>query len=181
VRSTPMGRTCTSEKPRPLSSCEGRSRLRSLGACVLSPASRACQASGGEEGEKRPSVAPILPDYADTDSQRADRSAARWNTHLRFALTTGLRFSAYSNEKHTTQKGDISKKLTMGTFLKSFDNRKGRYCASRLTVLSSYSPIRPGAESGLFFENCPRTILSRTSIAGLSRLVLNPMSTDVQC
>ncbi len=28
-----------------------------------------------EEGEKRPSVAPILPDYADTDSQGADRSA----------------------------------------------------------------------------------------------------------
>jgi hypothetical protein len=40
-----------------------------------------------------------------------DRSTARWNTHLRVALTTGLRFSAYSNENTTTEKGDISKKL----------------------------------------------------------------------
>jgi hypothetical protein len=37
----------------------------------------------------------------------------------RFALTTGLRFSAHSNENTTTKKGDISNKLTMGTFLKA--------------------------------------------------------------
>src|SRR6266566_1027823 len=34
--STRIGRTCTSEKPRRPSSCEGRSRLRSSGACVRS-------------------------------------------------------------------------------------------------------------------------------------------------
>src|SRR5438105_4567042 len=56
--------------------------------------------------------------------QPSDRSAARWNTHFRFALTTGLRFSAHSNENTTTQKGDISNELTMGTFLKSFDTEK---------------------------------------------------------
>lgn len=32
-------------------------------------------------------------------------STAPWNTHLRFALTTGLRFSAHSNENTTTKRG----------------------------------------------------------------------------
>jgi hypothetical protein len=43
-------------------------------------------------------------------------------THLRFALTTGLRFSGYSNEKHhNTKKGTFSIQLRMGTFLNSLD------------------------------------------------------------
>jgi len=66
-------------------------------------------------------VAPGLAEDEAMVFQPSDRSAARWNTHLRFALTTELRFSAHSNEITTTQKGDISNKLTMGTFLKSFD------------------------------------------------------------
>jgi hypothetical protein len=66
-------------------------------------------------------VAAGLSKHEAPGSEPEDRTAARWNTHLRFALTTGLRFSAYSNENTTTQEGDISKKLTMGTFLKSFD------------------------------------------------------------
>ena len=37
------------------------------------------------------------------------------------------------------------------------------------------------AEPELFFENCPRTMLSKASTAGLSRLGFNPMSIDVQC
>ena len=47
--------------------------------CTASPAR---PARGGEEGEKRPSVAPTLPGYADTDFQGADRSAARWDAAL---------------------------------------------------------------------------------------------------
>src|SRR5947207_9137863 len=67
--------------------------------------------------------------------QPSDRSAARWNTHFRFALTTGLRFSAHSNENTTTQKGDISNELTMGTFLKSFDMGYFDYLRLRLALL----------------------------------------------
>ena len=89
----------------------------------LCPDSPARPAGGGAEGEKRPSVAPTLPDYADTNSQGADRSASGWNAHFRFALTTGLRCSAHSNRNTTTQKGDISNKLTMGTFLLSLDTQ----------------------------------------------------------
>src|SRR5712691_8626117 len=66
-------------------------------------------------------MAAELPEHVAPGSEPSDRSAARWNTPLRFALTTGLRFRAHSNENTTTQKGDISNKLTMGTFLKSFD------------------------------------------------------------
>ena len=43
-------------------------------------------------------------------------NASGWNTHFRFALATGLRCSAHSNQNTTTQKGDISNKLTMGHF-----------------------------------------------------------------
>jgi hypothetical protein len=38
-----------------------------------------------------------------------------------------------------------------------------------------------GAEPGLFLENCLRTMLSKASTAGWSRLGFNPMSIDVQC
>ena len=37
-----------------------------------------------------------------------DCRGARWNTHLRFALTAGLRFSAHSNDNTTTLEGGIS-------------------------------------------------------------------------
>jgi len=57
-------------------------------------------------------VASGVPEHAATGPYSGKRSAARWNTHLRFALTTGLRFSAHSNENTTTEKG---------TFLNSFD------------------------------------------------------------
>ena len=53
-----------------------------------------------------------VPEHAATGPYSGKRSAARWNAHLRFALTTGLRFSAHSNENTTTEKG---------TFLNSFD------------------------------------------------------------
>src|SRR5207248_11007791 len=71
--------------------------------------------------------------------QPSDRSAARWNTHFRFALTTGLRFSAHSNENTTTQKGDISNELTMGTFLKSFDIADKNDCLWLLFVGHSWA------------------------------------------
>ena len=76
-------------------------------------------------------MAPGLAEDEAMVFQPSDRSAARWNTHLRFALTTGLRFSAHSNENTTTQKGDISNKLTMGTFLKSFDSCEFRSLTGR--------------------------------------------------
>jgi len=66
-------------------------------------------------------VAPGLAKHEALVSQADDRSTAHWNTHLRFALTAGLRFSAHSNENTPIQNGDISNKLTMGTFLISFD------------------------------------------------------------
>jgi hypothetical protein len=56
-------------------------------------------------------------------SKPGDSNAADWNTHFRFAQTTGLRSSAHSNQNTTTQKGDISNQLTMGTFLFSLDRR----------------------------------------------------------
>jgi hypothetical protein len=40
-------------------------------------------------------------------SEPGDRSAARWNTHLRFALTAGLRFSAHSSETPHYKKGTL--------------------------------------------------------------------------
>ncbi len=64
--------------------------------------------SGGAEGGKRPSLAPTLPDYADPDSQRADRSAARWDAHLRFALNYRASLQCASQRQHQPQKGDIS-------------------------------------------------------------------------
>jgi hypothetical protein len=73
----------------------------------LCPASPERPARGGEEGEKRPSVAPTLPDYADTDSQGADRSAARWDAHLRFALNYRASLQCASQRQHQPQKGDI--------------------------------------------------------------------------
>jgi hypothetical protein len=42
----------------------------------------------------------------DTDSQGADRSAARWDAHLRFALRASLQCA--SQRQHQPQKGDIS-------------------------------------------------------------------------
>jgi hypothetical protein len=65
-------------------------------------------ARGGEEGEKRPFVAPALPDYADTDSPGTDRSAARWDAHLRFALKNRASLQCASQRQHQPQKGDIS-------------------------------------------------------------------------
>src|SRR5216684_8982990 len=41
--------------------------------------------------------------------------------------------------------------------------------------------VRRRTEPELFFENCLRTMLSKASTAGLSRLGFNPMSIDVQC
>jgi len=79
-------------------------------------------------------VAPGLAEDEAMVFQPSDRSAARWNTHFRFALTTGLRFSAHSNENTTTQKGDISNELTMGTFLKSFDS----ICSLTLTLAKAW-------------------------------------------
>ena len=54
-------------------------------------------------------------------SEPGNRGAARWNAHLRFALTTGLRFSAHSNDNINRKKG---------TLLNSLDTR----LASSLTV-----------------------------------------------
>ncbi len=56
---------------------------------------------------------PRVPHHAATSSAPGDGSADRWNAHLRFALTTGLRFSAHSNDNINRKKG---------TFLRSFDN-----------------------------------------------------------
>jgi hypothetical protein len=64
-------------------------------------------ARAGKEGEKRPSVAPTLPDYADTDSQGADRSAARWDAHLRFALNYRASPQCAFQRQHQPQKEDI--------------------------------------------------------------------------
>ena len=74
----------------------------------LCPDSPARPAGGGAEGEKRPSVAPTLPDYADTDFQGADRSAAGWDAHLRFALNYRASLRCASQRQHQPQKGDIS-------------------------------------------------------------------------
>src|ERR1700693_739092 len=74
----------------------------------LCPSSPARPARGGEEGEKRPSVAPTLPDYADADSQGADWSAARRDAHLRFALNYRTSLQCASQRQHQPQKGDIS-------------------------------------------------------------------------
>src|SRR5216684_321854 len=89
----------------------------------LRAASASCPSHRGEESQERSSVAAGLSEHAATSSAPGDGSADRWNAHLRFALTTGLRFSAHSNENTTTQKGDISNELTMGTFLTSFDTK----------------------------------------------------------
>src|SRR5436190_12287010 len=111
--------------------------------------------------------------------QPSDRSAARWNTHLRFALTTGLRFSAHSNENTTTQKGDISNKLTMGTFLKSFDNKilflvDKYWTRCKLMHTSDLcgtgaSPEICLAERGSMAMRCPRTIQCSVDDAGALR------------
>ena len=66
-------------------------------------------------------MAAELSKHETQGSEPGDRSAARWNTHLRFALTTGLRFSGHSNDNTTTLEGDISNELRMGTFLTSLD------------------------------------------------------------
>src|SRR5437763_8976455 len=85
--------------------------------------------------------------------QPSDRSAARWNTHFRFALTTGLRFSAHSNENTTTQKGDISNELTMGTFLKSFDIQTRFILLVRaFRRIISHRKERPICETSLCLE-----------------------------
>src|SRR5260370_39395421 len=87
-------------------------------------------------------MAAELPEHAAPGSEPSDRSAARWNPHLRFALTTGLRFSAHSNDNTTIQKGDISNKLTMGTFLKSFDIEP--ISCSRIVLSGLYFPRHVG-------------------------------------
>ena len=79
------------------------------------------QGHSGEESKARPSVAAGLSKYEATDSEPGDHNATRWNAHLRFALTTGLRFSAHSNENTTTQPGDISIVDKTGTFLMWYD------------------------------------------------------------
>jgi len=62
--------------------------------------------SGGAVGGKRPSLAPTLPDYADPDSQRADRSAARWDAHFRFALNYRASLqSVFERERPQPKKG----------------------------------------------------------------------------
>ena len=74
------------------------------------PARRARPMVVRKAKKKKPSVAPILPDYADkTDSQGADRSAARWDAHLRFALNYRASLQCAS------QQNDINHKK--GTFL----------------------------------------------------------------
>jgi hypothetical protein len=49
------------------------------------------------------------------------RLGLRAFVYVRFALTTG-RFSAHPNQNTTTQKGDTSNQLTMGTLLSSLDS-----------------------------------------------------------
>jgi len=49
-------------------------------------------------------VAPGLAKHEATVSQSRDRSAARWNAHLRFALTTGLRITAHSIDNINNKK-----------------------------------------------------------------------------
>ena len=73
------------------------------------------------KGAEAPPLAARLQEHENLDSEDRDRSAARWNTHFRFALKTGLRYSAHSNDKLQPQKGDISIELKMGTLLSSLD------------------------------------------------------------
>ena len=62
--------------------------------------------SGGAEGGKRPSLAPTLPDDADTEPQVADRSAARWEAHFRFALNYRASLQwVFQREKPQHKKG----------------------------------------------------------------------------
>src|SRR6266571_5211851 len=79
----------------------------------LRAASASCPSHRGEESQERSSVAAGLSEHAATSSAPGDGSADRWNAHLRFALTTGLRFSAHSNDNINRKKG---------TFLISLDN-----------------------------------------------------------
>ena len=53
--------------------------------------------------------------------QPGDRGADRWDTHLLLRPNYRASLQAYPNENTETTKGDISKKLTMGTFLINFD------------------------------------------------------------
>src|SRR5262249_3896776 len=60
---------------------------------------------------ERPPLAAGLQEHENLGSEDQDRNAARWNTHFRFALKTGLRFSAHSNDNLNPKKGDISIEL----------------------------------------------------------------------
>src|SRR6266567_4743252 len=97
----------------------------------LRAASASCPSHRGEEGQERSSVAAGLSEHAATSSAPGDGSADRWNAHLRFALTTGLRFSAHSNDNINRKKGTFYK-LTMGTFLISLDTAKSKWLTSTL-------------------------------------------------
>ncbi len=57
------------------------------------------------------------------DSQPGDRRAANWNAHLRFALNRRASLQCAFQPQHQPQKGDISNKLKMGTFLISLDTK----------------------------------------------------------
>src|SRR2546426_10948828 len=72
---------------------------------TLRATSASCPSHRGEEGQERSSVAAGLSEHAATSSAPGDGSADRWNAHLRFALTTGLRFSAHSNDNINRKKG----------------------------------------------------------------------------
>src|SRR4029077_5713063 len=67
------------------------------------------QGHGGEKAEARPSVAEGLSKHETTACEPGRRVVARWNAHLRFALTTGLRFSAHSNDIINNKRGHFKR------------------------------------------------------------------------
>jgi hypothetical protein len=78
-------------------------------------------------GSDSMTISPPVPEsgiskHETTVCNPATSNATRWNAHLRFFLTTGLRFSAHSNDIINNKKGDIFIELTKGIFLSSFDN-----------------------------------------------------------
>src|SRR6266700_1916293 len=89
----------------------------------LRAASASCPSHRGEEGQERSSVAAGLSEHAAHEFR-----TRRWQRRsLECALT--LRPNHWASlqcafqRQHQPQKGDISNKLTMGTFLISLDNR----------------------------------------------------------
>src|SRR5215813_13526188 len=77
-----------------------RADKESFRAAPTSRASHRCAKS-----EERSSLASELSEHAATGFEPGDRRASRWNTHLRFALTTGLRSSAHSNDIINNKRG----------------------------------------------------------------------------